>query len=114
MTTEHKKRNGFTMVRNDILSARDLTPLDKLVLVALLSFDWQAKDGARKGKVWPGQRTIADTCGVSRRSIRVALARLRETGYVEFDSTRGRGHIAEYTFTDKALIPAKERSNGDD
>lgn len=54
-----------------------LTGSDKVVLLALA---WHADDA--RGTAYPGQREIAERCGISVRTVRDALARLEADGWI--------------------------------
>lgn len=54
---------GFTQVPNHILRATDLSVGAKLTYAMLLSYAWQ------NDFCFPGQETLADDMGVSRRSV---------------------------------------------
>ena len=104
---KHIPVTGFTSIPNGALYDPELLPVDKVLLVALLSFDWVDRETRRrKHLVWPSQRTLSKSLGVSERAIRDSLAKLEAQGYVRVDRSFGRGHTSRYHFETKAL-PAK-------
>ncbi len=58
------------------LEAKEVTPTQKLVLICLANY----ADG--KGVAFPGQKRLAEDCGVSDRAVRSNLAKLEELGYL--------------------------------
>jgi hypothetical protein len=69
--------HGFTQIPNVILRRQDLSVGAKLTYACLLSYGWQ------KDKCFPGQDTLAQDLGVSKRSIVSFLKELEQVGYVE-------------------------------
>ena len=64
--------NGFTQVPNYILRSRDLSVGAKLTYAMLLSYAWQ------NDYCFPGQGTLAEDLGVSRRSVVSFIKELQE------------------------------------
>ena len=85
-------RAGFTQIPNAILRRPDVTPGAKLTYMALLSYAWQ------KGSCFPGQDTLADDLGVSKRSVVTYLQQLQEAGLLHV-KRRGLGQTNVYTIT---------------
>ncbi len=83
-------RAGFTQIPNAILRRPDVTPGAKLTYMALLSYAWQ------KGSCFPGQDTLADDLGVSKRSVVTYLQQLQEAGLLHV-KRRGLGQTNVYT-----------------
>ena len=76
--------------------ASDLVPAAKLVLHALQDYQMQ-----KRGTAWPGQGTLADECGLSRRTVTSALKSGREAGFivpVGSESKGGRYGSVVYAF----------------
>ena len=76
--------------------ASDLVPAAKLVLHALQDYQMQ-----KRGTAWPGQQTLADECGLSRRTVTSALTSGREDGFivpVGSESKGGRYGSVVYAF----------------
>ena len=76
--------------------ASDLVPAAKLVLHALQDYQMQ-----KRGTAWPGQGTLADECGLSRRTVASALGSGREAGFivpVGSESKGGRYGSVVYAF----------------
>ena len=88
------KLKGFTQVPNLVLFDTSLSPLDRLVMATLLSFDWQDGNGVRKRQVWPSIETLANLVGRSRRQIIRALQRLEQAGYIAI--ARDPGNVNVY------------------
>ena len=76
--------------------ASALVPAAKLVLHALQDYQMQ-----KRGTAWPGQQTLADECGLSRRTVTSALTSAREEGFivpVGSESKGGRYGSVVYAF----------------
>ena len=76
--------------------ASDLVPAAKLVLHALQDYQMQ-----KRGTAWPGQGTLADECGLSRRTVTSALRSGRDAGFivpVGSESKGGRYGSVVYAF----------------
>ncbi len=82
-------REGFTQIPNTILRREDLSPGAKLTYMALLSYSWQ------KGSCFPGQDTLAEDLGVSRRSVITYLQHLQKSGLLKI-KRRGLGKTNVY------------------
>ena len=67
---------GFTQVPNYILRSKDLSVGAKLAYAMLLSYAWQ------NDYCFPGQETLADDIGVSRRSVITFIKELQAGGFV--------------------------------
>ncbi len=67
---------GFTQVPNVILKSTDLSVGAKLAYAMLLSYAWQ------NDFCFPGQETLADDMGVSKRSIVTFIKELDNSGHV--------------------------------
>ena len=109
-------RAGFTQIPNAILRRPDVTPGAKLTYMALLSYAWQ------KGSCFPGQDTLADDLGVSKRSVVTYLQQLQETGLLHV-KRRALGQTNVYTlprfpsgasqgFTARSAESAQEEDSG--
>ncbi len=83
--------NGAGWVRVPKSAAFDkrLSCTERLVLVALLSFDFSDARGKSKGYCWPSVGTLAELVGRSRRTIQAALARLEAVGYIRVEHNVG-------------------------
>ncbi len=81
---------GFTQVPNVILKSPELSVGAKLAYAMLLSYAWQ------KEKCFPGQETLADNMGVSKRSVVSFIKELRAAGYVTV-KRQGLGQVNVYT-----------------
>ncbi|MGP5116182.1 helix-turn-helix domain-containing protein [Corynebacterium casei] len=76
--------------------ASELVPAAKLVLHALQDYQMQ-----KRGTAWPGQGTLAEECGLSRRTVASALKSGREAGFivpVGSESKGGRYGSVVYAF----------------
>lgn len=69
--------HGFTQVPNVILEEQNLSLGAKLCYAMLLRYAWQ------RDSCFPGQETLAEALGISRRSVVTFLRELEESGYVE-------------------------------
>lgn len=67
---------GFTQVPNVILKSTKLSVGAKLAYAMLLSYAWQ------NDHCFPGQDTLAEDMGVSKRSVVSFIKELDRTGYV--------------------------------
>ena len=67
---------GFTQVPNHILRSKTLSVGAKLTYAMLLSYAWQ------NDFCFPGQQTLADHMGVSKRSVVTFIKELDKTGFV--------------------------------
>ena len=65
---------GFTQVPNFILRSKDLSAGAKLTYAALLSYAWQ------NDFCFPGQETLAEDMGFSRRSVVTFIKELQTRG----------------------------------
>ncbi len=87
--------------------AQGLTPLEALVIVQIVSHKWDER------APFPALGTIAERLSVSRRTIRAALERLEDLGYVrrEYSSTGGtsRYHFDGLVRAIEALIAEDAR-----
>jgi hypothetical protein len=92
-------RSGFTQIPNAILRRPDVTPGAKLTYMALLSYAWQ------KGSCFPGQDTLADDLGVSKRSVVTYLQQLQDAGLLHV-KRRGLGQTNIYTLPRFSSTPA--------
>ncbi len=82
--------HGFTQVPNVVLRDTRLSPGAKLCYALLLSYAWQ------KDSCFPGQETLAEDAGASRRSIVRFMKELEQSGYLE-KKRRGLGKTNVYT-----------------
>lgn len=92
--------HGFTQVPNVILRDKSLSVGAKIVYACLLSYAWQ------KESCFPGQETLADDCGISKRSVVSALKELETVGYLE-KVRRGLGKTNVYALN--CTIKTKDR-----
>lgn len=67
---------GFTQVPNYILRSKNLSVGAKLTYAMLLSYAWQ------NDFCFPGQETLAEHMGVSKRSVVTFIKELDKTGFV--------------------------------
>ena len=67
---------GFTQVPNHILRSKGLSVGAKLTYAMLLSYAWQ------NDFCFPGQETLAEHMGVSRRSVITFIQQLQKSGFV--------------------------------
>lgn len=81
--------HGFTQVPNVILREPNLSTGAKLIYACLLSYAWQ------KESCFPGQETLAEDLGISKRSVVTCLQELEKFGYVE-KKRRGLGKTNVY------------------
>ena len=89
---EERLRERFTQIPNTILRRPDVTPGAKLTYVMLLSYAWQ------DDSCFPGQQTLAQDIGVSRRSVVTYLQELQDKGLL-LVKRRGLGQTNVYTLT---------------
>lgn len=81
---------GFTQVPNHVLRSGDITPGGKLAYAMLLSYAWQ------NDFCFPGQETLADDMGVSKRSVISFIKELSASGHVTV-KRQGLGRVNVYT-----------------
>lgn len=81
---------GFTQVPNVILKSKDLSVGAKLAYAMLLSYAWQ------NDHCFPGQETLADDMGVSKRSVVSFIKELDKSGHVSV-KRQGLGQVNVYT-----------------
>ncbi|MGD9670790.1 MAG: helix-turn-helix domain-containing protein [Hyphomicrobiaceae bacterium] len=91
---------GFTQVPNVILKSADLSVGAKLAYAMLLSYAWQ------NDHCFPGQETLAEDMGVSKRSVVSFIKELTKSGHVTV-KRQGLGHVNVYTL--HATIKAKRK-----
>lgn len=73
---------GFTQIPNLILTETKLSAQARIIYCILMAYDWQNKDGKKKGFVWPSQQTLADEAGFSVKSIQLYLDELEASGLI--------------------------------
>lgn len=81
--------HGFTQVPNVILRDEKLSLGAKMAYAMLLSYAWH------KDSCFPGQETLAQNIGVSKRSVVSFMCELTKAGYVE-KKRRGLGKTNVY------------------
>ncbi len=81
---------GFTQVPNLILKSPELSVGAKLAYAMLLSYAWQ------NDFCFPGQETLADDMGVSKRSVISFIKELSASGHVTV-KRQGLGRVNVYT-----------------
>ncbi|MCB0055326.1 MAG: helix-turn-helix domain-containing protein, partial [Caldilinea sp.] len=81
---------GFTQVPNVILKSTDLSVGAKLAYAMLLSYAWQ------NDFCFPGQETLAEDMGVSKRSVISFIKELSVSGHVSV-KRQGLGRVNVYT-----------------
>ena len=88
----HDKRlsGGFTQVPNAVLKDRQLSFGAKTVYGLLLSYAWN------NNEVFPGQDSIANDAGTSRKTVNKYIQELVKSGLVSIRQ-RGLGRTAIYT-----------------
>ena len=91
---------GFTQVPNVILKSAELSGGAKLAYAMLLSYAWQ------NDFCFPGQETLADDMGVSKRSVISFVKELSASGHVTV-KRQGLGRVNVYTL--HARISRKTR-----
>jgi biotin operon repressor len=74
---EPKSKLSFALIREDVLSSKQLNSTDKAVWCGLMMF-WMQKECC-----WPTQETLANATGMSRKAVCQAIHRLVKEGYVE-------------------------------
>jgi DNA-binding transcriptional ArsR family regulator len=83
-----------------------LGPTDKLVLLSLA--DWSNDDGY----CWPSMSQLASKTGLTDRSIRASVGRLRDAGHLTRDERKGKGVLYRVhpgtSFPPEAASPRKE------
>ena len=73
----------FVQLPSELFSRPDLTPADKLVFMAIR--DRIGQNGAS----WPGQRRLAEDCGLRKSTVADAVARLEHLGLIQVDHVEG-------------------------
>ena len=96
------KSKGFVQVPIDVVNAQDITTLEKMVLISLISYDFHDKAGRQKKIVWPSMERIGKNIGLSRKTVWEAIKNLAKMGYIEIESRRGQS--SRYHFLDKATV----------
>jgi hypothetical protein len=91
---------GFTQVPNFVLKSKDLSVGAKLTYAMLLSYAWQ------NDFCFPGQETLADDMGVSRRSVVSFIKELQEASCI---SVRRQGLNKPNVYTLHLTISKKGR-----
>ena len=103
-------RQGFTQIPNSILRMKDVSAGAKLTYVALLSYAWQ------KGSCFPGQETLAEDMGVSKRSVITYLQELQKAGLLRV-TRRGLGRTNVYVLpksrSAKSALPEAQTSRSE-
>ena len=92
----------FTLVSNGILFDKELSAMQFRILCALQSYDFQDKDGARKGQVWPSIRELAERLGVHVNTVQRCVCALQKRGYLtkgEERAKNGKWTHNVYTFS---------------
>ena len=68
---------SFDLIKRVLESVHDVTPAEKLILVAFANF-------ARQSKIsWPATATIAAMCGLSERQTRRHIEALKKAGHIK-------------------------------
>lgn len=83
-------RDGFTQVPNEVLDDNTVSVPARFLYSVLLSFAWD------NNEVYPGQNRLAESLGVSDKSIRTYLVELEKKGYL-IKKRRGLNHTNIYT-----------------
>jgi hypothetical protein len=89
------KSKGFIQVPHYVLDAKNLKPLEKLVLIALKQFAYGDKEFVR-----PSQVTLSKRLGMDRKTVRESLAALLDAGYIEPAGKRGQVQIYRLRFSE--------------
>jgi hypothetical protein len=95
------RKPDWTKVSNAIVFDPDLKPGPKVVLVALLSYDWKV-NGYRKGYAEPALDTLAAGLGLHHSTVLAGLGELERLGYIETWHGGGRKRCNRYHLTAKA------------
>ena len=97
-------RHGFTQIPNFILRNPDITVGAKTVYSLLLSYAWN------NDCCFPGQETLADHAGISKRSVVTFMAELERVGLIEVQR-RGLGKTNFYTINFSVRTSKKNRDD---
>ena len=97
-------RHGFTQIPNFILRNPDITVGAKTVYSLLLSYAWN------NDCCFPGQETLADHAGLSKRSVVTFMAELERVGLIEVQR-RGLGKTNFYTVNFSVRTSKKSRDD---
>lgn len=81
---------GFTQVPNIILKSKEVSVGAKLTYAMLLSYAWD------NDFCFPGQETLAEDIGVSKRSVVTFVSDLEIAGYISI-KRQGLGRVNIYT-----------------
>jgi len=84
-----KTDGGFVQVPVVLLEDITLVPIEKLLYVLLLRYDY----GGRHGEVWPSQGQLAFTLGISSRQVQRILQRLQQNGLLFIEQRPGRASV---------------------
>ncbi len=80
-------RDGFTQIPNTVLKNNSLSMQARLLYGILLSYAWE------KNECFPGEKALAEICGVSERHIRTLLNELKKRGFIEIKDRRPKTNL---------------------
>ena len=87
-----KLKNGWTKIRNDLITSQILTPNEKLFLIVL------KLHGFNKGECFPSYKTIAKEIGFSiRTAIRCANS-LKEKKFITYKKRKGKSNFYNISY----------------
>jgi len=100
-------RGGFSQIPNVILRNPEIGTTEKCVYCLLLSYAWQ------DAECFPGQDTLAEHLGCTRKTISRALAALRDHKLVSW-KRRGLGKVNVYYIEklDNGYVPRQTNDRG--